>query len=231
MNAEGLTKLTTVDTITIQIHYENFTSDEIINHCSLRLPPPIYAGSTKHSSKIFIFPLGEYGKLKIEKFRASKKYTKLTFFGLSQYNALGEPQNTLKLALGIIEELLSIVHEIEILGIDVSYDIKKGFPQDLDVKEIKNFFKKYKSFKLSLQDESTLVSGITLGTQKSRFKIVIYDKQYKNELHGSLMRFEKTFKEIDRRPVILDCVQDLKQYIKLLQNEWAEELLLIDEVI
>ena len=222
---------TTVDTITIQIHYENFTSDEIINHCSLRLPPPVYIGSTKHSSKIFIFPLGEYGKLKIEKFRASKKYTKLTFFGLSQYNALGEPQNTLKMALDTIESLLSIVHRIEVVGIDISYDIKKDFPQDLDMKRIKKFFKGYKFFKLSLQDESTIISGMTLGTKKSRFKIVIYDKQYKNGLCRSLTRFEKTYKEANRQPVILDCMKDLEQYIKLLQNEWTEELLLIVEVI
>ena len=231
MNAKELMILTTVDTITLQIYYEHLASDKIINHLSLIFPPPVFKGSTRHTSKVFIYPLGEFGKLKVEKFRASKKYTKLTFYGLSQYNALMEVQNTLKMALDTIKTLLNIVSQIEILNIDISYDVKKDFPQDLDEEKLKAHFKYYKTLRVNSQKGNNLTSGITLGTKKSRFKIVIYDKQYKNGLSEPLTRFEKTFKEANRKPVTLDCVKDLKQYIKLLHNEWAEELLLIDEAI
>ncbi len=232
--------LLNVDTITINLpftlcHSEKKTLDYLL---SLKLKPLLqHDNDYKHETQ---FSLGECAKLKVTNYYGQKAL-KLTFYGLYQYSETLQPLNALKTALNIIEHILKeFVDSAEsymggvtpsIAHVDLCYDLQYSLQTVIPLDPFTNYLKTNYQNPV-LYQEQNILTGIKAGNKDTRFKFTVYDKIAKDSLAGgaNLTRIEKRFREKNLKPVPIASPDEVLSYIDLLKYEFAEELIILDNL-
>ena len=123
------------------------------------------------------------------------------------------------MSLQLLENLLKFAGTLHMRSIDVCYDIRKPIKEVLTIPNMFNLANLKKKIDLS-KDRNENLTGLTIGTQNTKQKYVIYDKNLKNKLTYDLTRVELT----QREEFIITEMLDVKSYISLIKSEFETQL-------
>ncbi len=246
--------LISVDTLTINIPLELIPSKKYLIDYLLKfslIPYRQYSSDISHETIFYLSKGNERAKVNLIHYYAHKQL-KLVFFGLSQYNDIGEQIKALKIALRVIKSLFRDIQltdsghskidgsyvgganplKLSIAHVDVCYDIPNNralshIPLEAIGKHSTTY---YNSAEPTIYKHDEVITGIQIGNKDSRFKLTIYDKKYKKTDGQPIIRFEKRFREKNLKPVVISSMADIYSYIRQVRYEFSEELEELDSL-
>ena len=160
-------------------------------------------------------------KINIQYHKPTKTIT-LEIYGIFQYEEQ-ELVNAINIVLEFIESFYySFGNRIKptIARVDIDYDIQEPLSKlsrKITRRTSKKGFKKPERY-----FEGHKLKGFSYNKKTARFRLVVYDKQLKNNLPMPITRVELCMKEKYKKPVKIDSFFCFCSYLKLLLNEFEE---------
>ena len=203
-----------IDTITLKFDYTEASMNDILHFLQFQSNMSITYKQTSKSESIHseIFILSERASLKVMKHFKNKEIY-LEFYGLYQYDPLtAKPLNALPLALSLIKEIMEVLPHINFLinKVDINYDTLQ------DIKLLTASLAR----ELKIKNKTQHPTGVTYGTAKSRYKLIGYAKEAKDNIPKDINRVELTVREKNRISIPIKNIKELERYLEIVKEDF-----------